>query len=142
MGAFSTRPDIVIKDQPGWEDGEYITIKGVVEAGDMEAITTPTVTDASGRQQLRSRLSVVAALQCMIVDWMLKGDNNAVVPLYEGSGRNKRKRTEIIAKLPQEYMAPVMFAIGKLVRESQVEDQEDFLPGVNGHSEAISSLER
>jgi hypothetical protein len=136
MGAFTTRPDITIKGQPGWEDGEYIVIKGVVEAGDMEAATTQTsVMGDDGKPQSSSSVSMLKAMQCMIVDWMLKGDNNTPVLLYEGIGRNKRKRLDIIAKLPPEYMGPVAEAIGNLMAGSQVEDTDAFLPSVTVPSE-------
>ena len=135
MGAFTTKDDIVIKDKPGWEDGEYITIKGVVEAGDVDVMSASIAQmDANGQPQVSSKTSMVASLQCMIVDWMLMADNKQQVPLYEGIGRAKRKRLDVIAKLPQAYMGPVMEAIGKLMQESQVEDQDGFLPGVNGLS--------
>jgi hypothetical protein len=132
MGAFTTREDITIKDEPGWENGEYITIKGVVGAGDMEAITTQkTALGADGKPESSSSISMVAALQRMIIDWMLKGDNNMPVPLYEGTGRNKRKRLEVIAELPPEYMGPVFVKISELMAGAQVEDVEGFLPGAN-----------
>jgi hypothetical protein len=135
MGAFTTKPDIVIKDKPGWEDGEYITIKGVVEAGDVDVMSASIAQmDANGQPQVSSKTSMVASLQCMIVDWMLMGDNKQQVPLFEGMGRARRKRLDVIAKLPQAYMGPVMVAIGELMGESQVEDQDGFLPGVNGLS--------
>ena len=42
---------------------------------------------------------------------------------------------EVITKLPQEYMGPVMESIGKLMQSSQIEDQEAFLDSVNEHLE-------
>ncbi len=125
MGAFNSqqRPPIKIEDQPGWDKGEWIQVKGVVTAGDIKAITTQQVSiGPDGKPMSVSDTDMVAALQCMIDDWMLLGDNNVPVALYDG----RRKRTEIMAKLPTEYMTPVMDAIGSLMNKAKVQQPTDF----------------
>lgn len=137
MGAFNTRPPIRIENQDGWDDGESITIKGVVTAEDMQSITVQTMSaDASGKVVAQNSMSMTAALECMIVDWNLFGDNKQLVPLYEGQGRSRHKRSNVIKELPMEYMTPVMAAIGELVNKAAVQQPENFQPSANGLSVA------
>ena len=52
MGAFSTKKPVRIENQPGWDDGEYIEIKGSMTAGDMEQIAKQEYKQgASGRDR-------------------------------------------------------------------------------------------
>jgi hypothetical protein len=125
MGAFNSqqRPPIRLENEPGWDAGEWIQVKGVVTAADIKAITTQQVSiGPDGKPLSISDTDMVAALQCMIEEWMLLGDNNVPVALYDG----RRKRTEVIAKLPTEYMTPVMNAIGSLMNKAKVQQPKDF----------------
>jgi len=136
MGAFTKRSAIRIAEAEGWEQGEYIDIKGVVTAADMEEMSVQEVKQGKdGKPQQASSVSMVAALEAMIEDWLLYGDNQQPVPLYLDS-RRKQKNHAAIAALPMEYMAPVMAAIGELLQKAQVQQPEDFTPAANGHSAA------
>ena len=138
MGAFKSRTCIRISGQPGWEPSEWIDVKGTVTAEDMEAITVQeTSLGKDGKPQMVSRISMVAALQAMIDEWNLLGDNDTPVALYTGIGRQRRKRMDIIAKLPAEYMAPVMNTIGELVQNSQVVDPLDLPTSVSEPTSAL-----
>jgi len=132
MGAFNSqqRPPITIQDQPGWDKGEWIRIKGVVTAADFKKMNKQTITQgANGKPSASSEIDEVAMMQCMIEDWVLFGDNNIPVDLYEG--RERRKRIEIIAKLPTEYMLPVINACTEIAGRNQVQQPQDFTNSVS-----------
>lgn len=127
MGAFSSRPDIFIADQPGWDKGEYIKIKGVMTAGDIEAIAQAQVTqDSAGKNTQVVNTSQTAMLECMIVEWLLLGDGGKQVPLYLGEGNDRRKNRRAILRLPAEYTIPVLLAVDALNKKEAVEDPDDF----------------
>jgi len=134
MGAFKSKATVKIEAVAGWDTGEFIAIKGVVTAEDMEEMSQQsTSAGADGKQQQKSTVSMVAALQRMIEDWCLFGDNDQPVALYETFKGRRHKRLDVIAKLPMAYMLPVMQAIGEIIESAQVPDSENFSSGVNGH---------
>ena len=139
MGAFnsSQRPPIKIDDQPGWDKGEWIQVKGVVTAEDFKQINVQhTTVGPDGKPLVASEYDIVGAMQCMIDDWCLLGDKNVPVALYEG----RRKRIEIIAKLPTEYMTPVMTAIAEIITRNQVQQPQDFTTGASEPMQATLSV--
>lgn len=126
MGAFSSRPSVTIQGKPGWEDGEYIKIKGIMSAGDMEQIATQVITKGKdGEAEASVKTSQVAMLECMIEDWMLFGDGGRQVPLYLDDKRHT-KNSRAIARLPLEYMTPVLEAIDKLNQKEVLPKPDDF----------------
>lgn len=116
MGAFAKQNDVKIEGKAGWDEGEFITIKGSMTAGDIEMIAT-----ANG-----SSGSVVKMMEAMITDWNLYGDNNQPVPFNIINGR---KNVRAIAALPVHYMNPVVEAIDGVAQANTMTDTEaqDFL---------------
>ena len=131
MGAFSSRPSVTIQGEPGWEDGEYIKIKGVMTAGDMEQVAQQHITKGKdGEAEATVSTSQVAMLECMIEDWMLFGDGGKQVPLYLDD-RRRTKNSKAIARLPLEYTVPVLSAIDKLNQKEAVPNPDDFFGSAN-----------
>jgi hypothetical protein len=133
MGAFSSRPDILIENKPGWDKGEYIKIKGVMTAGDSEQIARAQVSQ-SNPGEMMVNTSQLAMLECMITDWLLLGDGGSQVPLYIGEDRRKNRKA--IARLPMEYMLPVLEAVDALSKRDTVADPDDFFAGASAPSKA------
>lgn len=131
MGAFSSKPDILIENQPGWEKGEYIKIKGVMSAGDMDAISqdSSVVKDEKGTRVVGGNSTVTSMLMTMITDWLLLGDQGVQVPLYLDPQRRTKNR-KAIAALPQPYTTPVLEAIDELNKKDAV-DTEAFFAGAS-----------
>ncbi|HVC38040.1 MAG TPA: hypothetical protein VNF46_06510 [Gammaproteobacteria bacterium] len=136
MGAFSSRPDIIIENQPGWEKGEYIKIKGVLTAGDMDAVTqgSSVVKNESGEARVVGGSNVTPLLEAMIIDWLLLGDQGVPVPLYLNAQRHTKNR-KAIAALPQEYTTPVLEAIDQLNKKDAV-DADPFFAGAGAPTTA------
>lgn len=119
MGAFSRQSDVKIEGQAGWDDGEFIIIKGAMTAGDIELIAT-----ANGNSG-----SVVKMMEAMVVDWNLYGDNNQPVPFKNKGVKNVRA----IQQLPVHYMNPVIEAIDSVAQKNTMPQEEidSFLPSAS-----------
>lgn len=124
MGAFSRQSDVKIEGQPGWDAGEFVTIKGVMTAGDIELVAT-----ANGNSG-----SITKMMEAMISDWNLYGDNNQLVPFKIKGNKNVRA----IQQLPVHYMNPIVEAIDAVAQKNTLsqEEADDFLPSASARSEA------
>lgn len=127
MGAFTRKSAITIENQPGWEPGEYIRIKGAMTVGDSEMVAK---TEFRKDGQMSVSSSQVSLLECMIEDWHLLGDGNQPVPFKLPDGQKNRRA---IAKLPMEYAAPVLQAIDASNLQETRAEQDAFFNSANGH---------
>jgi hypothetical protein len=141
MGAFDTVANITIPnpdDREGasafrkkwkWDAHEQIIIKGQFTANDQEIMENAS--SAIKGQGKKSKFDVLTGsarrklLELMIVDWTLTQDGK-VLPVS----------SENVGKLPANYRTPILEQCDEIAMTMSEEEQEDFLPGANGHTSA------
>ena len=157
MGAFDAAPNILLPDPNGgeaskayrekygedataeqefrakwrWEAHEVVILKGVYTTADQEIVenaggglkgqgkkSTPDMRIGSSRAKL---------LEVMIRDWT-----------FTMGGRKQEVSRNAIAHLPSNYRTPILERIDEIAEPMSEEEQEDFLPGSNGHTKESS----
>lgn len=116
MGAFNAIPqNITIKEQPGWEPGEQVELKGCATTADMDAITAGT---QAGRK-------VQVMLERMVLDWTFT----------TAQGNKVEVKPNAIARLTSRYTLPLIQAIEKIANDGMTQEQiSAFLFDVSGQS--------
>ncbi len=143
MGAFDAAPNIPLPDDSNqeeaakfrakwrWEAHEVVILKGVYTTADQEMVenagggirgqgkkSTPDMRIGSSRAKL---------LEVMIRDWT-----------FSMNGRKQEVSRNAIAHLPSNYRTPILEKIDEIAEPMSEEEQEDFLPGSNGHTKESS----
>lgn len=135
MGAFDEKAPIILPDPSdpieaakfrkkwSWEEHEQVLIKGIIDVSDQEYVTNLTAKSGKkGEVELQAGTGRYALLDRMILNWTLL-QNGQRVPV------NKQN----IRRLPANYANPILEAIDNIAAGMTEEEQEDFLPSVNGH---------
>src|ERR1700692_627930 len=142
MGAFDDVANITIPDPTdpiaaeafrkkwNWEAHESVTVKGSVTVADQEYVSNKYIrATKNGDTEMQAGTGRYALLDRMIIDWSLLR-NNMRVPVSAAN----------IRQLPANYSNPILERVDQLAAAMTEEEQEDFLPFVNGHIEESSNL--
>lgn len=142
MGAFDQAPNITVPDDEGdpitaaafrkrweWEPHEVVILRGMFTAGDLEAVSNATMSmDKKNNPRIDPGSGRIHLLHRMIVGWT-----------FRAGAREVPVTLDAIRRLPANYMVPLFEKCDELAKGMTDEEQEDFFPTVNGHSEENSA---
>lgn len=109
----------------GWEPYEIVILRGVLTAGDTEALTNASVSmGEDGRSPVASAgTGQTLLLVRLITDWTLRmGAQKAPITL------------ENVRRLPGNYVTPLLEISNRLSLGMTQNEQKDFFSSVNGHT--------
>lgn len=138
MGAFDDVAPITLprseeeRKRWRWEPHEQILIKGTVTVADQEYVTDQYgQSGKNGAVEVRMGKGRFALLDRMIISWTLT-QNGHPVPV----------NTLSIRRLPANYSNAILEVVDSITAQMTEQEQEDFLPSVNGHTVESSRSEK
>lgn len=130
MGAFDETPPITLprseeeRQKWGWEPHEQVILKGRMSVADQKYTANKTgKANKKGEVEFEMGTGRFALLERMIISWTFRYPNGQPVSL----------NALTIDQLPSTYSTPILSVIDEVVSGMTQEEQEDFLPSVNGH---------
>jgi hypothetical protein len=148
MGAFDEVSNILVPDDDAdpegakafrrkwkWDAHEQVIMRGSFTAGDHEAVQNATSPASPAQQRKITEVEArvgsghLKTIERMIVDWTLTAN-----------GRKVTVTPQAIRRLPSNYLTPLLEKCDEIAVGMTEEEQEDFLPGVNGHTKANFDL--
>lgn len=142
MGAFDQAPNITVPDDDGdpiaaaafrqrwkWETYEVVIMRGTYTAGDLEAVNNVlSRLDKQKNPQIVGGTARLHMLHRLIVGWTFKA-----------GGRDVPVSLDAIRRLPANYMMPLLQKGDEIASGAMTEEEQtDFFPSANGHSEENS----
>lgn len=140
MGAFDDISNITLPDpgQPDeaaafrkknkWEAHEQVILKGAYTIYEQEIVGNgSSVTDPKKGVTFQMGTGRVKLMQAMIVGWTFTRNGHTIPVTLES-----------IRKLPVNYSGPILEKCDELAQTMTEEEQTDFFPSANGHTEENS----
>lgn len=143
MGAFDVVGNITLPDPTDlekeaafrrkyhWEAHEMVILKGQFTGADQEALENVSSTFANKKKiqetgqaaEMQVGTARIELLWRVILDWT-----------FSSNGRKVAVSPDAIRRLPPHYFNPILEACDAIAKGMTEDEQETFLPSVNGHS--------